>query len=89
MPRAGGKDDWLGCEFSWFAVADLSGATTRVALWGKLRWDSPKSGGLGSGWRASGLASHNRSIERTHDGEAQWRAPATLAAPLCAAHVER
>ncbi len=32
---------------------------------------------------------HNPSIERTHNGEAQWCASAALVAPLCAAHVER
>jgi len=31
----------------------------------------------------------NPSIERTHNGEAQWLAPSRLAAPLCAAHVKR
>ncbi len=31
----------------------------------------------------------NPSIERTHNGGSQWRASAALAAPLCAAHVER
>ena len=34
-------------------------------------------------------ASPNPSIERTHNGGAQWRAPSRAAAPLCAAHVKR
>jgi len=31
----------------------------------------------------------NPSIEGTHNGGAQWRAPSRLAAPLCAPHVKR
>ena len=31
----------------------------------------------------------NPSIERTHNGGAQWHAPSRSGAPLCAAHIKR
>jgi type IV pilus assembly protein PilP len=76
------KDDYMGKDYGQvFAISRLGIDVREIVQDNNEQWQLMST--------VLPFPGPNPSIERTHNGGTQWRAPSWSATPLCAAHVKR